>query len=68
MTLETVPRYDETLAGTWGDRAVVVGASVAGLLAARVLRDGFERVTVLDHSRTTRSPGAACPRGVTSTS
>jgi flavin-dependent dehydrogenase len=31
-----------------GDRAVVLGASLAGLLAARVLADGYGQVTVLD--------------------
>ncbi|MGH3101916.1 MAG: FAD-dependent oxidoreductase, partial [Thermoleophilia bacterium] len=31
-----------------GDRAVVLGASMAGLLAARVLADAYKRVTVVD--------------------
>ena len=31
-----------------GDHAVVLGASMAGLLAARVLADAYQRVTVLD--------------------
>ena len=31
-----------------GDRAVVLGAGVAGLLAARVLADGYGHVTVID--------------------
>ena len=30
------------------EHAVVVGASMAGLIAARVLADRFERVTVID--------------------
>ena len=36
---------------TRGEHAVVIGGSVAGLLAARVLADHFERVTVVkrDH-------------------
>lgn len=33
---------------TIGDHAVVLGASMAGLLAARVLSDAYDRVTVLD--------------------
>ncbi len=33
---------------TVGGHAVVLGASMAGLLAARVLSDAYERVTVLD--------------------
>lgn len=31
-----------------GERAVVIGASMAGLLAARVLADGYGQVTVID--------------------
>src|SRR5436305_14125436 len=34
-----------------GQHAVVVGGSLAGLLAARVLSDHFERVTVLERDR-----------------
>ncbi|WP_458210184.1 FAD-dependent oxidoreductase [Haladaptatus sp. NG-SE-30] len=47
MTLATVPRYDNDRRGKNG-RAVVVGASMAGLLAARVLADSFEAVTIID--------------------
>ncbi len=42
--------------------AVVVGASVAGLLTARVLADHFTKVTVLD--RDTLAAGAAPRKGV----
>jgi 2-polyprenyl-6-methoxyphenol hydroxylase-like FAD-dependent oxidoreductase len=31
-----------------GDHAVVIGGSMAGLMAARVLADHFERVTVVE--------------------
>ena len=31
-----------------GQHAVVIGASMAGLLAARVLSDHFERVTIIE--------------------
>ena len=31
-----------------GDHALVIGAGMAGLLAARVLSDAFSRVTVLE--------------------
>ncbi|MDS0277419.1 FAD-dependent monooxygenase [Halomicroarcula sp. S1AR25-4] len=48
MTLTTVPRYDRDAVDTVGDHAVVVGASMAGLLAGRVLADGFESVTVVE--------------------
>jgi len=34
-----------------GEHAIVIGASMAGLLAARVLSDSYDRVTVLDRDR-----------------
>ena len=34
-----------------GEHAVVIGASMAGLLAARVLADAYERVTVIERDR-----------------
>jgi 2-polyprenyl-6-methoxyphenol hydroxylase-like FAD-dependent oxidoreductase len=34
---------------TVGDRAVVVGASMAGMVSARVLADAFGQVTLLEH-------------------
>jgi phytoene dehydrogenase-like protein len=45
-----------------GDHAVVLGASMAGLAAARVLADAYERVTVLE--RDPLPAGAAHRRGV----
>jgi 2-polyprenyl-6-methoxyphenol hydroxylase-like FAD-dependent oxidoreductase len=48
MTLASVPRYDPDRTRTLGDRAVVAGGSMAGLLAARSLADYFETVTVLE--------------------
>jgi len=48
MTLAAIDRYDERRISTCGDHAIVVGGSVAGLAAARVLADAFERVTVLE--------------------
>lgn len=48
MTLTTIRRYEPTQHFEWGERAIVVGASMAGLLAARVLADGFEEVTLID--------------------
>jgi 2-polyprenyl-6-methoxyphenol hydroxylase-like FAD-dependent oxidoreductase len=51
------------LAGTEASgRAVVLGASVGGLLAARVLSETFERVTVFDRDKL--PTGAANRRGV----
>lgn len=48
MTLSTIPGYDGARVPDRGDHAVVVGAGMAGLFAARVLADAFESVTVLD--------------------
>jgi 2-polyprenyl-6-methoxyphenol hydroxylase-like FAD-dependent oxidoreductase len=45
-----------------GDRAVVLGGSMAGLLAARVLADSYGEVTVVD--RDELAPGSAPRRGV----
>jgi 2-polyprenyl-6-methoxyphenol hydroxylase-like FAD-dependent oxidoreductase len=41
-----------------GRHAVVIGGSMAGLLAARVLADHFGRVTVLERDRLPEGPGA----------
>jgi 2-polyprenyl-6-methoxyphenol hydroxylase-like FAD-dependent oxidoreductase len=41
-----------------GEHALVAGASMAGLLAARVLSDHFERVTVLERDEVTDQPVA----------
>ena len=48
MVLATTSRYDSGNVAERGGRAVVVGASVGGSLAARVLSDGFDEVTVFD--------------------
>jgi 2-polyprenyl-6-methoxyphenol hydroxylase-like FAD-dependent oxidoreductase len=48
MTLDELERYDVEAVEYCGERAVVAGGSVAGLLAARVLADGFEEVLVLE--------------------
>jgi 2-polyprenyl-6-methoxyphenol hydroxylase-like FAD-dependent oxidoreductase len=39
-----------------GDRAVVLGASIAGLLAARVLADSYAQVTVIDRDELPETP------------
>jgi 2-polyprenyl-6-methoxyphenol hydroxylase-like FAD-dependent oxidoreductase len=39
-----------------GDRAVVLGASMAGLLAARVLTDAYAQVTVIDRDQLPETP------------
>ena len=48
MTLATISRYKRDRVATIGEHAVVVGGSMAGLCAARVLTDGFETVTVIE--------------------
>lgn len=48
MTLATIPGYDPDRVNRIGGRAVVVGTSMAGMLAALVLADRYETVTVLD--------------------
>jgi 2-polyprenyl-6-methoxyphenol hydroxylase-like FAD-dependent oxidoreductase len=48
-----------------GEHAVVVGASMAGLLAARVLADAYEQVTVIDRDALPEAPEdrRAVPQG-----
>lgn len=48
MTLSSVPRYEAENVQRNRDHAVVVGGSMAGLLAARVLADAFDGVTVIE--------------------
>jgi len=48
MTLAAVSEYDSGRVDQTGNRAVVVGGSMAGLLAGRVLADAYETVVVLD--------------------
>lgn len=64
MTLSDLPRYDPTEIPTIGDRAVVLGASMAGLAATRVLVDAFEEVVVLerDHLPDHPSPRDGAPQ------
>ncbi len=47
------------------DHAIVVGASMAGLLAARVLSDHFARVTILERDPLPQGPEVrkAVPQG-----
>jgi len=48
MTLATVSEYEPSAVPKRGDHAVVIGGSMAGLLAARVLTDGYDEVTILE--------------------
>ncbi len=56
MTLSTVPRYDPDQPSQASGHAVVLGASMAGLLSARVLSDWFESVTVVDRDSLPNDP------------
>lgn len=58
MTLEAIDRYDPDRVAAVGDRAVVLGGSVAGLCAARVLADAFEEVVVLERDSFPNEPVA----------
>ncbi|WP_187432975.1 NAD(P)-binding protein [Natronococcus pandeyae] len=62
MTVATVPRYDSEQVSKRNGRAVVVGAGIAGLVAARVLADAFDEVTVIDRDPLPDEPVAR--RGV----
>jgi len=59
MTLESVPPYDPDRITERRGHAVVVGASMAGLLATRVLSDRFETVTLVEKDPL---PDEAVPR------
>ncbi|OYR53741.1 FAD-dependent oxidoreductase [Halorubrum halodurans] len=56
MVLENVRRYDPDGVTTLGERAVVLGGSVAGLCAARVLADAFAEVVVLERDPIPETP------------
>lgn len=48
VMLDSLPRDDSERLSMTGDRATVLGGSVAGLLAARVLDDTFQEVVVIE--------------------
>lgn len=48
MTLSTVRRYQSGRVQQVGEHATVIGGSLAGLCAARVLADGYETVTIIE--------------------
>lgn len=62
MSLASIERYDEHRVRRLGGHAVVLGASVAGLLAARVLADAYDQVTIVERDPLDDETGAR--RGV----
>lgn len=56
MTLDETRRYDSDRVQNQGERAVVVGASMAGLLAGRVLADAFDEVVVVERDQLPQEP------------
>lgn len=48
MTLDKTPRYDPERVEEQGDTAIVLGASMAGLLAARILADAYDSVIIIE--------------------
>jgi 2-polyprenyl-6-methoxyphenol hydroxylase-like FAD-dependent oxidoreductase len=65
MTLANTTRYDADQVRSLGDRAVVLGASMAGLLSARVLLDAYDEVIVVerDSMPSTPTPRRGVPQG-----
>lgn len=62
MSISTLSRYDPTLLQPHHGHAVVIGASMAGMLAGRALADRFESVTIIDRDELPDDPIAR--RGV----
>lgn len=56
MTLATTDPYDRSAVPDGGEHAVVIGGSMAGLLAARVLSDAFDRVTIIERDKVNSTP------------
>lgn len=56
MTLASLDRYARGTVTSVGDRAVVLGGSVAGLCAARVLADAFDEVVVVERDSLVDEP------------
>jgi 2-polyprenyl-6-methoxyphenol hydroxylase-like FAD-dependent oxidoreductase len=50
------PRFQPSLASTEGRHAVVIGAGIAGLMAAGVLAGRFDRVTIVDRDTLPAEP------------
>ncbi|MEF8783276.1 MAG: NAD(P)-binding protein [Haloarculaceae archaeon] len=61
MTLAAVPQYDSEQIPDRGGHAIVVGAGIAGLCAARILADAFDEVVVIDRDPLLDEPVARDP-------
>lgn len=48
MAIPTVPTYKREAVTSRSQHAVVLGAGIGGLFAARVLADAFERITIIE--------------------
>lgn len=56
MTLAELERYDARQIEELGQRAIVVGGSMAGLCVARVLRDAFDKVVIIERDELPQHP------------
>ncbi|WP_336362027.1 FAD-dependent oxidoreductase [Halalkalicoccus salilacus] len=56
MTLATVDGYDPHGVSGVGDRAVILGGSMAGLCASRILADGFKEVVIVERDPLPNEP------------
>src|SRR5215218_10915392 len=56
MTAQPTTSRPDFAATSGGRRAIIIGGGIAGLLAARVLADHFEQVTVVDGDRLPAGP------------
>lgn len=58
MVLTEVDRYNPDRVGSRGTRGIVIGGSLAGLCAARVLADAYERVVIIERDELPDGPMA----------
>lgn len=56
MTIANLPRYQSDRLSTRGQRAIILGASMSGLFAARVLADAYETVTIIEKDELPDTP------------
>jgi glycine/D-amino acid oxidase-like deaminating enzyme len=56
MTEQPTTSRPDLAASSGGRRAIIIGGGIAGLLAARVLSDHFDQVTIVDRDRLPEGP------------